>query len=76
MQVTVNRQLFSERTFDSGALGVLCSVIHQFAESGVYQAVIKVAGKTERTVWFEVTESASEMQLDIDLAPPPVLAKL
>jgi hypothetical protein len=34
----VNRHLFTTRVFDSGALSVLASVIHQFSEPGLYSS--------------------------------------
>ena len=70
MRAILNRQMFSARTFDSGALGVLASVVHQFPDPGRYEAVIRHGHKAIRSVPFEVSESSSNMQLDIDLALP------
>ena len=66
----LNRQMFTTRLFDSGALGVLASVIHQFAEPGLYHAVIRRGEEGERTVSFQVSASSANPQLDIDLAAP------
>lgn len=68
MQATINRLLFTTTTFDSGSLGMLTSVIHQFAKPGTYEAVIQHGGKPAGTRVFEVAEDAAEMQLNIDLA--------
>jgi hypothetical protein len=68
MPVILNRQMFTTRVFDSGALGVLGSVIHQFSEPGLYEAVIRQKDATVTSFWFEVSDSSSNMQLDVDLA--------
>jgi hypothetical protein len=64
--VRVNHRLFTTSVFDSGALGVLAYVIHQFPE-GQYQATIYRDGTRVGTTRFRVTESAN-LQLNIDLA--------
>ncbi|MDE1996841.1 MAG: hypothetical protein KGI75_30360 [Rhizobiaceae bacterium] len=68
MLATLNRQLFEATTFDSGALGLTTSVIHQFTAAGVYSASIRRDGKPMGTATFEVRDDATAMQLNIDLA--------
>lgn len=68
MQATVNRLLFTTTVFDSGSLGMLTSVIHQFSTPGVYQAVIQHSGQSAGVRSFEVVGEGGEMQLNIDLA--------
>jgi hypothetical protein len=68
MRAILNRHMFTTRVFDSGALGVLGSVIHQFREPGRYEVVIRQKDSVVRSFRFEASESSSNMQLDIDLA--------
>jgi hypothetical protein len=70
MRAILNRQMFTARTFDSGAIGVLASLVHQFPSPGRYEAVIRRGDKPIRSVSFEVSDASPNMQLDIDLAPP------
>lgn len=71
MPVVLNRQMFTTRVFDSGALGVLGSVIHQFREPGLYEIVIAQKDAAVASFWFEVSASSSNLQLDVDLATVP-----
>ncbi|NTV47202.1 MAG: hypothetical protein HGB11_11925, partial [Chlorobiales bacterium] len=68
MNTLINRQLFTQKTFDSGALGPMTSVIHQFARPGRYLASIRKQGSPVGTFSFFVDEKSETMQLDIDLA--------
>ncbi|HET6943496.1 MAG TPA: hypothetical protein VFH89_15190 [Sphingomicrobium sp.] len=68
MKARLNRQLFEETIFDSGALGLTTSVVHQFAEPGVYAASVRRIGVHVGVFEFEVRGDATEMQLDINLA--------
>jgi len=68
MQAVLNREVFSTRLFDSGALGVLASVIHQFAEPAIYGVVVRRGDIVVHTLSFEVSAASQNLQLDIDLA--------
>jgi len=68
MRATLNRQLFTIATFDSGSLGMLASVVHQFSTPGRYQAAIQRHGVPAGTTEFEVSAESETMQLSIDLA--------
>lgn len=68
MKAKVNLQLLKTTTFDSGALGMLAMVIHQFCSAGHYRATIKEKGHAVTEINFEVDEKSEVMQLDIDLA--------
>lgn len=68
MRAILNRQMFTTRIFDSGSLGPLASAIHQFPEPGRYQVVVTHKGTPTRTAWFDVSDTASNLQLDVDLA--------
>ena len=68
MAPILNRQLFEATVFDSGALGLVTSVVHQFAVPGVYRASVRQDGRDVGETAFEVRDDATGMQLDIDLA--------
>ena len=64
----INRQLFTTRVFDSGALTVLASVIHQFAEPGLYYVTIRRGDVVLGTTRFEVVAEPGPTQHNIDLS--------
>ncbi len=68
MRAKVNSQLLATTSFDSGALGLLAMVVHQFPSPGHYRAVVKRHGRAVADLGFEVDEEFKAMQLDIDLA--------
>ncbi|MFZ5824719.1 MAG: hypothetical protein ACOY94_10360 [Bacillota bacterium] len=68
MKARVNQRLFSARVFDSGSLGVLISVMHQFHQPGEYSVSIRQHGREVGTTTFRVEEAATASQLDIDLS--------
>jgi hypothetical protein len=68
MLATLKRQLFEATMFDSGALGLTTSVVHQFRAAGVYTASVRKDGRHMGSVTFEVSDDATAMQLDIDLS--------
>jgi len=63
----VNRHVFTTRVFDSGALTVLATVIHQFADPGKYIVSIRRDDAVVGSTRFEVVADGP-MQLNIDLA--------
>jgi hypothetical protein len=76
MNFTINRQLLNTAIFDSGALGPLTSLVHQFSSPGIYVALVRHNGKTAHETRFEVSTTSTNMQLNIDLATPTIdLAK-
>ncbi|HZU86315.1 MAG TPA: hypothetical protein VFF78_02455 [Anaerolineaceae bacterium] len=68
MKAKVNIELLKTTTFDSGALGMLAMVIHQFGSAGRYRVTVLHEGRALADLDFEVNEKSEEMQLDIDLA--------
>ncbi len=68
MKAKVNQQLLNTTTFDSGALGMMAMVIHQFPTPGLYRAVIMKDGRAVADEVFSVDKKSTEMQLDVDLA--------
>jgi hypothetical protein len=63
----VNRHVFTTRVFDSGALTVLATVIHQFSDPGKYIVSIRRGDTVLGSTRFEVAADAPT-QLNIDLA--------
>jgi hypothetical protein len=68
MDAKINFELLKAATFDSGALGPLTMVLHQFRSDGNYRAAVTHAGRAVAEVTFQVEEKSESMQLDIDLA--------
>jgi hypothetical protein len=68
MKARVNLRLLSTTTFDSGALGMLAMVLHQFTAAGYYRAAVVERGRMVTDLSFEVDPKSEVMQLDIDLA--------
>ena len=68
MKAKVNLQLLNTTTFDSGVLGMMAMVIHQFPTPGLFQVVIMKQGHAITEEEFSVDEKSTEMQLDVDLA--------
>ena len=76
MKVKVNRKLLSTIRFDSGALGMMAMVLHQFSKPGFYRAIIKKPGERSTGVDILVDEKSTERQLDIDMAQAIRQAKM
>ena len=68
MTAKINRQLLNTTNFDSGALGALDMVVHQFSSPGRHHATVMRAGRAVAEVPFSIDEKSEAMQLDIDLA--------
>lgn len=68
MTANLNRQLLNTTSFDSGALGMLAMVVHQFSTPTRYHAAVMRGGHTVAEVPFTVDEKSEAMQFDIDLA--------
>jgi hypothetical protein len=64
----VNLAIFNARSFDSGSLTQMLSVVHQFERPGRYEAVVRRGGVAVGRTEFEVSDDGGEMQLTIDLA--------
>lgn len=68
MKAKINLQLLNTTTFDSGALGLMAMVLHQFKDTGYYLASIRVNRREVTEVKFKVDDDSNNMQLDVDLA--------
>lgn len=68
MNAKANLALLNTTRFDSGALGMLAMVIHQFGEPGRYRGSALRAGSSVGDLDIMVDEKSDVMQLDIDLA--------
>lgn len=67
MKATLNRRFFVETGVDSGALTILGSVIHPFAE-GEYAGTVWKGEQAVGQFLLHVTEESEATQADIDLA--------
>jgi hypothetical protein len=67
-RVLLNRAVFAQRPFDSGALTVLTTLLHRFAEPGDYDITVRSPGKRDRSLRVQVTTSSAPDQINIDLA--------
>jgi hypothetical protein len=65
--VRFNHRLLTTSTFDSGALGVLAYVVHQFPP-GRYHAIVQRDGQNAGSTRFRVDDASASLQLTIDLA--------
>jgi hypothetical protein len=68
MQTTIRRDLFTQEVFDSGSLGPLASVIHQFDCEGTYSGKALHGESPAGSFTFVVDEQSEVKQLSIDLA--------
>jgi hypothetical protein len=67
MNAKINLALLKTTRFDSGALGPLTMVLHQFKAAGPYHVGVHRAGRALADTVFRVDE-AGPMQLSIDVA--------
>ena len=65
--IRLNHRLLTTSSFDSGALGLLAYVVHQFP-AGRYHVVVRREGQDAGSTYFLVDDSSTSMQLTIDLA--------
>jgi len=70
MKTLINHQLISQTVIDSGELAMLGAVIHNFPEPGEYHVAVLSDKLIVATHTLRVDESATAMQVNIDLAPP------
>ena len=70
-----NHRILTTSTFDSGALGLLAYVIHQFQE-GRYTAVVNRDQKNVGSINFLVESTSDNIQLMIDLATVSTVAEV
>lgn len=68
MQPTIRRDLFTQEVFDSGSLGPLVSVIHQFDCEGTYSGRALRDGALAGSFNFIVDQQSDIRQLSIDLS--------
>lgn len=68
MKGFVNLHAFTEKSLDSGSLGMLGMVIHSFNEAGDYRLDVYQGEKLNRTIRLKVNKEFKTVQLNIDLA--------
>jgi hypothetical protein len=66
--VALNRPVFTQSEFDSGALTVLTALFHRFAEAGTYEALVRRDGRLVARVPIEVAGEHATRQVNVDLA--------
>jgi hypothetical protein len=67
MNQMIDLSLFNQRRFDSGAIGPLVAILHNFADPGEYRGVATRGG--ERSIFYLTVESNhAASQVNIDLA--------
>lgn len=68
MKAFINQQLISQTVLDSGELGLLGAVIHNFPEPGEYHGAVLRGKQLTTTFHLTVDEESTAMQVNIDLA--------
>lgn len=65
--VFLNRAIFTQEAFDSGALSVLTTLFHRFPEAGDYEVFIWRGGQLRRRLHVSVGADYRDLQLNLDL---------
>lgn len=68
MKAVLNRALFEKLGADSGAFGVLESVVHQFTKPGAYRVTVFLHDRSVATTDLRVDAAATEAALYVDLS--------
>jgi hypothetical protein len=68
MNVTLDRNLFTQIGLDSGSLTMLGTVIHSFREPGEYRGVVRKGESHEAVFYISVDKDSAVAQANIDLA--------
>lgn len=67
-KASINYQLFTQTSLDSGALTMLGTVIHNFSESGKYLGDVLLGKRTVGKFYLTVDKECPAMQVNIDLS--------
>ncbi|MEN4010499.1 MAG: hypothetical protein AB1453_13440 [Chloroflexota bacterium] len=67
-EVLLNRSLFVQRAFDSGAITVLTTLMHRFGESGDYELFVRRSRRLAARMMVRVVDSDAAYQHNLDLA--------
>jgi hypothetical protein len=67
-RVLLNRAVFAQRPYDSGALTVLTTLLHRFTEPGDYDVAVRSPGQRDRRLRLRVVTDSAPAQINIDLA--------
>ncbi len=67
-QATMNRALFTQRSFDSGRITVLSTLIHRFEEAGDYEVFISRSRGIPLRLVVSVVEGDAPYQHNLDLS--------
>lgn len=74
-QATLNRALFTQRSFDSSRIAVLSTLIHRFAEAGEYEVLINRTNRTPLRLEVSVVDGDAPYQHNLDLSNLPAPEK-
>ena len=66
--VLINRPVFTQRDFQSGALTVLTSLFHRFTEPGTYDLFVRREGQVIHRTQLRVIPEGGPSQINLDLA--------
>jgi hypothetical protein len=66
--VVLNRAVFAQRSFDSGALTVLTTLFHHFPEAGDYDLFVQRGEQVVQRAHVHVVAENAPHQLNVDLA--------
>jgi hypothetical protein len=65
---TLNRPVFTQRSFESGALTVLTTLLHRFVDTGQYEVFIKRADAVIHRAAVSVAPEHGRQQVNLDMA--------
>ena len=68
MNMTFDRNLFSQIGLDSGSLTMLGAVIHSFHEPGEYRGSVSTEGEGQAVFYISVDKESPAAQVNIDLS--------
>ena len=68
MNLTLDRNLFTQMGLDSGSLTMLGTVVHSFAQPGEYRGVVHDGPQVKAVFTISVDNHSADAQVSIDLA--------
>lgn len=67
-KASLNRPVFTQTAFDSGAMTVLTSLFHHFPEPGVFECFVRRDGRLVGRLPVRVSDQDADKQINIDMA--------
>jgi hypothetical protein len=65
--ITLNRAVFAQQSFDSSALTVLATLLHRFTEGGDYELFVQRDGQTIHRARVSIVPEGGPNQINVDL---------